>query len=326
MSGGASGPDWYVPREDDEAGEDRSNRNDEGPDARALRGRLAFLEALEQLRPQSLTDLLDTVGPSADPLPDPLLFWLAPLESGSSNIARVREEFHELPDTVVEGWSTAAEQVAEGIRAWGKRWNLRDPWLHDAALGVLQADRRGDRGFELGVFSHALWPHPDLPTPPGAPWAPLQPIIQRIQEATRTWSGLPPGEALVILAQGEPPDSALGFQSWNPLSREARAEAKARIMGAVEAYVDDHLGEMESWARRNRAKPMPQRLKWKGRPAEEPYGWLVRWQVPPCETQKEIADGLEPPQGPKGIQVHIRKTAAEIGLTRRSRFTRRSEA
>ena len=311
MSGGPSGPDWYLPRQD-------------GPDARAIQGRNAFLKALGRLRPQSLTDLLDTVRPMAGPIPDYLLSRLAPLESASSNIAPLLEDLHEIPDSAVKGWSAAAEQVAEEIRRWGVRWNLRNPWLHDAALGAIQADGRGERGFEPSAFSSGMWPRANLPTPPGDLGAPLRPIIQRIQEADRTWSGVSPGEALMMLVQDNPPDTASEFQSWNPFSWESRAEAKSRIMRGVGAIVDQHLDSMEAWAEGIGAKPVPA----KRNRGKRHYEWLVQFQVPSSRTRqpktlKEIAEADA--VALDTVQTAIRRTAEEIGLTRRSKFARRSE-
>ena len=307
MSGGPSGPDWYLPRQD-------------GPDARAIQGRHAFLKALGRLRPQSLTDLLDTVRPMADPIPDHLLSSLAPLESASSNIARVWEELHEIPDSVVEGWVAGAEQVAEGIRRWGKRWNLRDHWLHDAALGPLQAHRRGERRFGLNLFSRSTrWTH-HAPTPPGGSWGPLDPIVWRTWEAEQELSGLSMGEILIKLSQEDPPDTLPEFHPWDPLSQEGEKDARDRFLAAFRPYVEAHLRDMRRWVEEIGAKPMPERKPRGKRPAEAPYEWLVRWQVPRTETHAEIARTVKRAQ--KTVQRAVGRTAHEIGLTRRSMFTR----
>ncbi len=286
-----------------------------------LEGRQAFLAALTRLRPDALAALLDVSALQLNDLGRDalhLLSWTATSDEGPRlrpgwGVASWDQRSIDRLDTEYPSWRDVRSRIEQHIGGWGQRFNLSDPWLGAAGWGTLQSFRlSGSRAFQLPQ-RYQVDRLEYLPVDPDqAGYGVLGHLTTLGGRSTD--SGSDPERLSIMVSLDE----------WHPLGGESRFDARARMVGALEQLVDEYLERIEAHARDHGAKPISEkRARRTGTPAAH-YEWLVRWQVPPCESLRSIADqpdgqGIATRSlGEKTIQVALKDTAARIGLTRRS--------
>jgi len=143
---------------------------------------------------------------------------------------------------VLDDLALPGAESTDALRAWGERWNLSDPWCLSTALLTLQAWR------DTGGKARGEWEHPpaDYVLPDG--YLPSH------------------GETLAGLTFRHP--------GWEPTATfYTRPEARAAILRAFTAQLDDYLEMMEQRAREAGLVPTPETR------TPEHFDWLAAHQV-----------------------------------------------
>lgn len=309
----------------------------EGADQLVEERRSKFLETLDHLGPEVREGLLGIHGSLA--FPTELLECLE-WRSGEELRPRPEPEFEARLASEFPDWQVSATSLLKAIRKWGRTWNLNDEWLIEAAFGwlvsyavtlretkshlfALQASRAAGLGWQFRFYRDV-----GVASPQGFLAKLLDTASEYFAEAERSARNIRSiGDAVVHAAQN--PLEVVHPKAWDPVGGESRSEAKRRLITWLRRLVDEHLDEAEEAALSHGARPIPRKRARRHGTEATHFEWLVRFQVPMLpgkrpETLEEIAatpylgNSDRGGKEPRTVQDAIRRTAEEIGLTRRS--------